>query len=332
MSIQLPSGEILRFASPWLLSLLILTPFLAALPLLAGKRLRASALRYADITLTTDLPLSWRHYLQHLLPVLRLLVIILAIVAVARPQSGQQREVIRGEGVDITLALDISGSMGEPDFYPYNRLEAAKQVISDFIAGRKFDRLGLVVFARNAFIQSPPTLDYQVLLELLDEVKLADELGIQDGTAIGMGLANAASMLKDSEAKSRVVILLTDGYNNAGQIDPLTAAEAARALNIKVYTIGAGTIASQSLRGGGILGGRDVLQEIAETTGGLYFTADDTRGLQEIYDQIDELEKSEVEVRVYTEYRELAVWFLLPALVIFILEMLLRQTALRKIP
>lgn len=332
MSIELPSGEILRFASPWLLTLLALVPFLAALPLLAGKRLRPSTLRYADTTLTADLPLSWRHYLQHLLPTMRLVVIILAIVAVARPQSGQQQEIIRGEGVDISLALDISGSMSEPDFDPYNRLDAAKQVISDFVEKREFDRIGLVVFARNAFIQSPPTLDYQVLIELLDEVKLADELGIQDGTAIGMGLANAASMLKDSEAKSRIVILLTDGYNNAGQIDPLTAAEAAKALDIKVYTIGAGSIANQTLRTRGIASSRDVLQEIADVTGGLYFTAEDTEGLQQIYDQIDELEKSKVEVRVYTEYHELAIWFLLPALAIFITEMLLRQTVLRKIP
>ena len=331
MSVRLASEVILRFASPWLLSLLVLVPFLAALPLTAGKWLRPSALRYADTTLTAGLSLSWRGYLQHLLSVMRLLVIILVIVALARPQAGQDREVIRGEGVDIALALDISGSMAQEDFGERTRLEAVQEVIANFVEGREFDRIGLVVFARNAFIQSPPTLDYAVLTELLNEVKLADELGIQDGTAIGMGIANAASMIRDSKTKSKIIILLTDGFNNSGQIDPLTAAQAAKALGIKVYTIGAGLpelrrlASSSSFRG-------DVLEEIAALTEGRYFQADDTEALQDIYDEIDALEKSEVEVRVYTQYRELAIWFLAPALAIFVLEMLLRQTILRTIP
>ncbi|MEM7031009.1 MAG: VWA domain-containing protein [Chloroflexota bacterium] len=331
MSYRLASDLILRFASPWFLLFLLLVPVLAALPLLASKRLRPSTLRYSDSSLTVDLPLSWRHYLQHVLPILRLLTIIFVIVALARPQSGQDQEVIRGEGVDISLALDISGSMGEPDFDPYTRLEAAKQVIGQFIERREFDRIGLVVFARNAFIQSPPTLDYSALLRLLEEVKLVDELGIQDGTAIGLGLANAASLLRDSEAQSRIVVLLTDGYNNAGQIDPMTAAEAAKALDIKVYTIGAGLLRSGSFASSQPFGA-EVLESIADETGGLYFQADDTAGLQEIYDEIDRLEKSNVEVRVYTRYQELAFWFLLPAIVFFAIELLLRQTVLRKIP
>jgi len=331
MSFRLPSDLIFRFESPWLLALLVLVPLLAALPLVARQRLRPSALRYADTNLTAELPLSWRHYLQHFLPIIRYVVLILVIIALARPQAGQDREIIRGEGVDISLALDISGSMGEPDFDPYTRLDAAKQVIGEFIDGREFDRIGLVVFARNAFIQSPPTLDYGVLLKLLDEVKLVDELGIQDGTAIGLGLANAASMLKDSETQSRVVILLTDGYNNAGQIDPLTAAEAAKALGIKVYTIGAGLLNLRSFSSTRPIGA-EVLEKIADMTGGLYFQADDTVGLKEIYDQIDALEKSKVEVRIYTQYQELAIWLLVPALLLFVLEMGLRQTFLRTIP
>lgn len=332
MSIRLASDVILRFESPWLLSLLLLVPFLAALPLMANRRLRPAAVRYADITLTAvGLAASWRRYLQHLLPVMRYFVIILVIAALARPQAGQDREVIKGEGVDIVLALDISGSMSQEDFDPRNRLEAAQQVISEFIAGREFDRIGLVVFARNAFVQSPPTLDYHVLTELLHEVRLADQLGIEDGTAIGMGIAHAATMIKDSDVESKVIILLTDGFNNAGQIDPITAAQAAEALSIKVYTIGAGVPELRRLTSASSFRG-DVLEEIAEITGGLYFQADNTAGLQEIYDEIDALEKSEVEVRVYTQYQELAMWFLLPALGLFVLEMLLRQTVLRKIP
>ena len=330
MSIRLASDVILRFASPWMLSLLIVVPLLAALPLFSGNRLRPATLRYADTTLTTQLALSWRGYLQHLLPIMRLVVIILAVIALARPQSGQDREIIRGEGVDIALALDISGSMAQDDFDPYTRLEAAKQVIAEFVEGREFDRIGLVVFARNAFIQSPPTLDYAVLTELLEEVKLADELGIEDGTAIGMGLAHAASMVKDSEAESKIIILLTDGFNNAGEIEPITAAKAADALGIRVYTIGAGIADLRRLTSSTFRD--DVLEEIAELTGGLYFQADDTRALRAIYDEIDALEKSEIEVRLYTEYQELALWFLGPALLIFLFEMLLRQTVLRTIP
>jgi Ca-activated chloride channel family protein len=330
VSVRLASDVILRFASPWLLTLLILVPLLAALPLLGGKRLRPSALRYADTSLA-QMGFSWRYYLQQLLPTMRFLVLILAIVALARPQSGQDREVIRGEGVDIALALDISGSMAQEDFEPYTRLEAAQQVITEFVEGREFDRIGLVVFARNAFIQSPLTLDYEVLVELLNEVKLADQLGLQDGTAIGMGIAHSASMLKDSETKSKIIILLTDGFNNAGQIDPMTAADAARALEIKVYTIGAGVPELRRLTSASNFRG-DVLEEIADLTGGLYFQADDTAGLEAIYEEIDALEKSDVEVRVYTQYQELAGWFLVPALLILLLEMILRQTILRKIP
>ena len=331
MSVRLSPDTFLRFESPWLLSLLIILPLLALLPIIASRWLRPSTMRYADLGLTTGLPASWRIYLRILLPIMRLFVIFLVIVALARPQSGQEQEIVRGEGVDIALALDISGSMGTPDFEPDNRLEASKRVIGQFIDERsQLDRIGLVVFAQNSFIQSPPTLDYQVLMELLDEVKLADELGIEDGTAIGMGLASASSLLKDSEAKSRVVILLTDGNNNAGQIDPVTAAEVAKALDIRVYTIGAGRPDDRLL--GSRLFGEDSLQQIADMTGGLYFRADDTEGLQQIYEQINELEKSKVEVRIYTRYQELAFWFLIPALGLFVSEMFFRQTVFRKIP
>ncbi len=331
-----------RFASPWLLLLLLIIPLLAAMPFWQKKYAQPAGLRYADTRFTANLPRSWRTILRPMLRILRLIIIALVIVALARPQFGQARELIKGEGVDIALALDISGSMASLDFEPQNRLEAAKQVISDFVNERQYDRIGLVVFAREAFNQSPPTVDHGVLLRLLDQVKLSTDLGLDDGTAIGLGLANAANMLKDSTAKSKVIILLTDGVNNSGQIDPLTAAEAAKALGIKVYTIGAAKPGQVPVPQQGLFGphvvyqesvlDEDTLRQIAKTTGGLYFRAKDTAGLQKIYNEINSLEKSKIEVRTYTRYHELASWVLLPALATLLLEMFLRQTVFRKIP
>ena len=177
---------------------------------------------------------------QPLLTALRLAAVALVIVAAARPQSSEAYTIVRGEGVDIALALDISSSMNALDMGFQNRLEAAKIVVGEFITEREHDRVGLVVFARESFIQSPPTTDHDLLHLLLDDVELASNLPIEDGTAIGLGLASAGNMLKDSPNESRVVILLTDGNNNAGQIDPLTAAAALKALEIKAYTIGVG--------------------------------------------------------------------------------------------
>jgi Ca-activated chloride channel family protein len=273
----------------------------------------------------------------------------LLIVAVARPQASREREIIRGRGVDIVLALDISGSMAALDFEPENRLEAAKRVIAEFVSGREYDRIGIVVFTRAAFSQCPPTFDYDVLGRLLAEVALGPELGLEDGTAIGMGIAQASAMLQESDAKaanatkSRVIILLTDGVNNAGEIDPLTAAQAAAALDIKVYTIGMGKPGQVPFPMDDPFFGRqtrmieseideEALQQIAETTNAVYFRATDTEGLREIYAQIDQMEKSEVEVQVFTRYKELAVWVLLPALALLMLELLLRKTVFRTLP
>ena len=335
---------ILRFASPWWLALLLLLPLLAAWPLILRRRGRPAGLRYADVRLVDDLPSSWRLRLRPLATTgLRLLALALIVLAAARPQSGQAREIVRGQGVDIGLALDISGSMASLDFEPQNRLEAAKVVISRFVKERPFDRLGLVVFASSAFNQSPPTVDHVVLQRLLDQTKLSTDIGIQDGTAIGMGLANAANMLKDSTAKSRVIILLTDGVNNAGQIDPLTAAEAAQTLGIKVYTIGMGRPGEVPVPVVDAFGRQrvtyqesqldeEVLRQIAELTGGMYFRAEDTAGLTQIYDEINSLEKSQVEIVNYTRYRELMGWLLLPAVVLLVLEMGLRRTVFRSLP
>jgi Ca-activated chloride channel family protein len=334
---------IFRFESPWLLSLLLLLPVLAAWPVLAKKWSRPSGLRYANVKLAAKSTRSWRIALRPALTVLRILAMALIVIAVARPQTGQAREIIKGEGVDIALALDISGSMASLDFEPQNRLEAAKDVIADFVQGRPYDPVGLVVFASDAFSQSPPTTDHNVLLRLLERSKLATDLGIDDGTAIGMGLANAGNMLKDSDAKSKVVILLTDGVNNAGQIDPLTAAEAAETLGIKVYTIGMGRPGQVPVPVVDAFGREQItyqesqldeaaLQEIATITGGRYYRAEDTAGLKEIYAEIDSLEKSQVEVERFTRYRELMGWLLLPALGLVVSEAFLRKTLFRKLP
>ena len=265
---------------------------------------------------------------------LRFLALALVIVAAARPQIADAREVIRGEGVDIAVALDISGSMGQTDFAPH-RLGAAKRIIAEFIEERQYDRIGLVVFSQEAFIQSPPSLDHDVLLRLLSDVHLADQLGIEDGTAIGSGMATAANMLKDSDSESRLVTLLTDGVNNSGQLDPITVATAAEALDIKLYTIGVGTIHS----GGGGAGtveesplDEETLQEIADITDAKYYRATDTEGLRDIYTEINALEKTEVEVLVFTRYQEVLAWFLVPALVLILLEVLLSRTVFRRIP
>jgi len=329
----------LHFANPWFLLALLILP---ALALWLWRRERPVTVQYSALDLVQTLPKSSRVVLRRLPVAMRLVTLALLIVAVARPQFSREREIVRGKGVDIVLAVDISGSMAALDFEPQNRLEAARRVIDDFIRERKYDRIGIVVFAREAFSQCPPTFDYDVLRRLLSDVDLAPILGLEDGTAIGMGLAQATAMLQESDAKSRVIILLTDGVNNAGQIDPLTAAQAAQALDVKVYTIGMGKPGQVPFPVDTIFGRRtqmieseideETLQAIAETTGALYFRATNTEGLQQIYAQISELEKSEVEVQIFTRYKELSAWVLLPALGLLLLELLLRHTIFRTLP
>ena len=331
-----------HFATPWVLALLVVVPLIAALPWLSRRWARPAGMRYADTSMAVSAGRSWRLTLRPVLIAVRLLAIALAIVALARPQATEAREVVQGEGVDIALALDISGSMSSLDFEPRNRLEAAKTVISDFVEERPYDRLGLVVFASESFIQSPPTIDHAFFKTLLDEVKLATDLRIDDGTAIGHGLASAANMLKDSEAESKVIILLTDGANNTGHIDPGTAALAVKALDIKVYTIGAGRPGLVSVPQRTRFGTRivrqqsdldeETLKEIARTTNGRYFRAEDSEGLRQTYEEINQLEKSQIEVRQYTKYRELAGWLLGPAIALMLLELLARNTIFRRIP
>lgn len=329
---------ILRFASPWLLLFLVLPLILLALPLFNHQRRKPATLQYSDLRLTTPPKASWRQRLRFILPVMRYGALILLVFALARPQSGTAREVITGEGVDIAIVLDISGSMAALDFEP-NRLGAARQVILDFIESRQYDRIGLVIFATEAFSQVPPTVDYTVLKRILNETQISWDIGLDSGTAIGLGLANGANMLRDSEADSRVIVLLTDGANNSGQVDPMTAAEIAKALDIKVYTIGAARPGPAPLPfPDGRIEYRDseideeTLRRIADLTGGLYFRAEDARGLQEIYDKINELERSTIEVKTFTRYEELAVWLIVPAVLLLAGEALLRRTLLRTIP
>jgi Ca-activated chloride channel homolog len=331
-----------QFAAPWLLSLLVLIPLLGYLLVRKQGRHQTAGLRFASLGLVGNTR-TWRSSLRPILSIARLLAIGLMIVGLARPQLAQAKEQIHGEGVDMIIAQDISGSMASLDFQPQNRLEAAKAVISDFISRRSYDRIGLVVFAREAFNQSPMTTDHAVLERLLKQIQLAPDLELEDGTAIGHGLANAANMLKDSKARSRVIILLTDGANNAGEISPEMAADAARALGIKVYTIGMGRTGQVPVPVDSPFGGQEIvyaesdldealLQKIAESTGGQYFRATDTADLQQIYDRIDELEKSQIEITRYSEEIELMGWVLVPALMLVLAEQFLSHTLFRRIP
>ena len=238
-------------------------------------------LRYSDTGLLVGSGRSLRLRAMPFVTALRILALALVIVAAARPQTTNAREVIRGEGVDIVIAIDISGSMGQTDFEPH-RLGAAREIVADFIRDRRYDRIGLVVFSREAFIQSPPTPDHELLLRLLSDVHLADELGIEDGTALGSGMATAANMLKDSTAKSRVVTLITDGVNNAGNLDPVTAATAAGALGVRVYTIGVGS------EGESVESPLDeeTLRQVATITNAKFYRAANVEGLRDIYADI----------------------------------------------
>lgn len=333
-----------RFATPWILTLALLIPaLLAARHIWASRETKPATMSFAPARLAMGLTRSWRIRWRPILTIMRLLAIGLALIALARPQIVQGRETVTGEGVEIALALDISGSMASLDFEPQNRLEASKQVITDFIAERPYDKIGLVIFAQESFSQSPLTLDHNMVTRSLDQVELAGDLGLDDGTAIGLGIANAANMLTNSDAESKIIILLTDGVNNSGQIDPLTAAEAAKALRIKVHTIGAGRpgqvpVPVQSLFGGSqivyqesILD-EETLRQVADITGGQYFRAEDTEGLRAIYNEINNMEKSQIEVQVYNQYHELAGFLLVPAVLILLAELALRNTIFRKIP
>lgn len=279
-----------------------------------------------------------RVYARHLPFLLRTIAIALIIIVIARPQAVDSWEETETKGIDIVLALDVSGSMLSQDLQP-DRLQAAKKVAAEFVTDRKNDNIGLVIFAGESFTQCPLTTDHKVLLNLLNEIEFGV---IEDGTAIGLGLANSVNRLKDSESNSRVVILLTDGTNNSGQIAPLTAADLARSYGIRVYTVGVGTkgmaptpvqtpygIRMQNMP---VDIDEKTLTEIAAMTGGQYFRAQDTEGLRQVYEEIDEMERYLISVQNVTRRQELFLPFALTALGLILLELLLRRTWLRAIP
>ena len=300
-------------------------------------------MRMGDTFAFRDAPKSWKVRLMPLSPILRILAFTMIVFVLARPQTQNSWKNKTIEGIDIMLAIDVSTSMLAEDLKP-NRIEAAKQVASEFITGRPNDNIGLSIFAGEAFTQCPMTIDHASLLNLLHNVRtdIAARGLIEDGTAIGMGLANAVSRLKDSKAKSKVVILLTDGSNNRGDISPMTAAEIARSLGIRVYTIGVGTnkVAPYPMP---VAGGvqyvnipveidSKMLSEIAVATEGDFYRATNTKELRKIYQEIDQLEKSKLNVKKFSKKYEAYQPFAIIAVLALLLELLLRITIFRRIP
>lgn len=282
---------------------------------------------------------SWKRTLRHSMLVFRLLAIACLIVALARPQNSFEERKTEGEGIDVVLCIDVSGSMLAQDLTP-NRLEAAKQVAADFVNMRPTDRIGLVVFAGESFTQCPITTDHRMLTSQIFNIRGGFMV---DGTAIGSGLATSVDRLKTSVTKAKVVVLLTDGENNGGLIDPRTAKEIAKVLGIRVYTIGVGTegFAPTPVQtpGGGIVMQQEkvnidekLLTEIANETGGKYFRARDNQGLKNIYGEIDKLEKTKIEINTTKRYTEKFYPFALAALLFILLEVWLRYTVFRKFP
>ena len=327
-----------RFVDPYYLLLLLLLPALGWWHVTRGER-TLGAVRYSavDRLVRADRRRTgrWRH-----VPFgLRLLALALLLVAFARPQTGVTAENVATDGIDIVLVLDLSSSMLAEDLEP-NRIGAARQVAADFVRGRLNDRIGLVVFAGEAFTQAPLTLDHRVVTTLIEELEVGV---IEDGTAIGMGLATAVKRLSDSSAESKVIVLLTDGQNNRGSIDPATAAQMAQALGVRIYAVGAGTRGSAQVPVDDPLFGRryvsmqvdiddEALEEMAALTGGRYFRATDRESLERVYEEVDALETTEIEVTSFTRYGELFHLPLGAGLGLLLLEVALGRTVLRRLP
>ena len=329
----------MRLRDPLLLLLLL------ALPLMwRWARSKPPALQFSSLELLAAVPRGARARWRALLPWARIAALALLVLALARPQLGREESVVRGEGIDIMLAVDLSSSMLAEDFTlesgPANRLDAVKGVVRTFVENRDGDRIGLVLFAARPYLQSPLTLDHGWLLANLDRA----ETGlIEDGTAVGSALATAVNALEGSDSESKIVILLTDGQNNAGRVTPDAAAEAAATLGYRVYTIGAGTRGVARYPTTDFFGNKryvpmqvDIddagLERIARATGGKYFRATDTESLRQVYGEIDELETTEYEGLLYLDYHELYPWLALPALLLLGLEVLLAETWLRVLP
>ena len=321
------------FAHPWLLLLLLLLPLMAWLK---GRRGAPPAFVYSSVQLVRGMQNVTRSRTGGFLGALRWLVLAIFILALAQPHSMKSHTQVKASGIDIVCALDLSGSMNTGDYTEHgnqvSRISMAKPVVENFIEERPDDRIGLVVFASQAFIATPLTLDHDYLLNDLDR------LGIgtinSDATAIGDGLTTALNLLRDPKSKSKIVVLTTDGGNNAGKVDPLTAARAAQALGVKVYTVGLGNRERVEEMGlpAGFLPDEDTLQQIAQLTGGQYYRADNAEKFKAIYTEINKLEKTEAVVNKYTEYRELFPYFILAGLALLLIELVLAQTAFRRLP
>jgi len=327
----------MTFAQPEWLLLLLLVPLVGAWSWWRARH--TTGLRFSNVEAARAAPKSLWTHLRSVPVLLRMAALVLGIVALARPQDRNVTRERFAEGVDIMMVLDTSTSMRAQDFSP-NRFEAARIVGAEFIRGRLSDRVGLVVFAAKAYTQAPLTLDYDFLLRMLAEVEVGV---IEDGTAIGTALAMAVNRLKDSEAKSKVIILLTDGQNNRGELSPETAAEVAQTMDVRVYAIGVGAVGEAPFVVDHPFAGRQrrmvpveidekMLQAVAETTGGRYFRATNNSALRAIYEEIGELEKTKIEERSYTDYDERYATFLWPAFGLLLLELLLANTRLRRLP
>ncbi|MCK4883004.1 MAG: VWA domain-containing protein [Candidatus Omnitrophica bacterium] len=329
------------FKDPWI-SLLI--PVMLALIIFFRKRQRVTSFRFSSTGIVSTLKPTWKVQFRQAPYVLRLLAVILFLIALAGPRSVLEETVYKSEGIDIVLAIDSSGSMAAEDFVVkgkrINRLDTVKTVVQDFVGERKNDRLGLITFAALAYTVSPLTTDHAWLLTNLDRV----ELGlIQDGTAVGSAIVSSVARLENSDAKSKVIILLTDGVNNAGKMGPVEAARVAEAFGIKIYIIGAGTEGRVPFPGRDPWGRKvyqnvvikldeKMLQEVADITGGKYFRATDTESLSDIYREIDTLEKVKIEEYGYKEYKELFGYFLMMALMLLFLEVVLANTIFLRVP
>lgn len=321
------------FAHPYLLGLLILLPVLAWFKGGCGT---PPAFLYSSLNLVEGLTGLRRSHAGAILGALRWLVLAAFIGALAQPRFVRSTTQVKASGIDIVVALDLSGSMTTPDYIVdgqgVSRFNMAKSVLKKFVAERPDDRIGLVVFAAQAFIASPMTLDHDYLLDNIDRL----EIGTinSDATAIGDGIITALNRIRDLKSKSKIIVLMTDGGNNSGNIDPMTAAQAAQALGVKIYTIGLGNreIVERMGLPPGYLPDLDTLKQISQTTGAKSYQGDNTEKLRGIYDDIDKMEKTEAVVNKYTQYKELFPWFLGAGAALLLLEILLAQTIFRRLP
>lgn len=327
----------ISFAYPYVLYLLLVIPLVIFWYIKKYKNLTPD-ITYSSLSVFSGLKPTLKERAQHFPFIFRMIALTLLITALARPQTFSTGEDIYTEGIDIAMLLDISGSMLAEDFKP-NRLEAAKSVIDEFVEGRTTDKIGLVIFAAESFTQCPLTIDYSVLRNLLSEIKSGM---IDDGTAIGTAIANGVNRLKDSDSKSKVIILITDGVSNSGEIDPVTAAQIAEKFGVRIYTVGVGTRGEAPYPVQTAFGIRyqnvpveideETLGQVAEITGGKYFRATNNKKLKDIYAEIDNLEKTRVEITSYRNAKELFYGWVAGGLFFLLLEFGLVRTYLRGLP